>query len=199
MMKQPSNEYKTRVMLVDDQPGRSSRVAEKLGHEGFDVVAQLTSPTGLLFQIEQQKPDIILIDLQSPGRDVLDSLSIINHHNPVPVVMYSQEGDSQFIEDAVQAGVTAYLMGDVETNTVKPAINVALAQFKSYQNIREELDKTRDELASLSVIDQAKERLMSQHNTTEDEAHKLLRKLAMDTNQTLPGAAKSVLQILPKS
>ena len=198
-MKQSSNNDKVRVMLVDDQPDRCNRVAEKLSQEGFDVIAQLISAAGLLFQIEQQKPDIILIDLQSPGRDVLDSLSIINHHNPVPVVMYSQEGDSQFIEDAVQAGVTAYLMGDVETSTVKPAINVALAQFKSYQNIRQELDKTRNQLNNLSVVDQAKELLMSQHKTNEDEAHKLLRKLAMDTNQTLPAAAKSVVQILSKS
>ena len=185
-------------MLVDDLPERSIRVAETLSKEGFDVIAQLISPAGLLFQIEHQKPDIILIDLQSPGRDVLDSLSIINHHNPVPVVMYSQEGDSQFIEDAVQAGVTAYLMGDVETSTVKPAINVALAQFKSYQSIRQELNKTRDELASLSVVDQAKKLLMSQHKANEDEAHKLLLKLAMDTNQTLPATAKSVVQILSK-
>lgn len=198
MIKQPATNTQVRVMLVDDLPERSSRVAEKLTKEGFTVIAQLISATGLLFQIEQQKPDIILIDLQSPGRDVLDSLSIINHHNPVPVVMYSQEGDSQFIEDAVQAGVTAYLMGNVETSAVKPAINVALAQFKSYQSIRQELDKTRNQLASLSVVDRAKKLLMSQHKTNENEAHKLLQKLAMDTNQTLPAAATSVVQILSK-
>ncbi|MGK0498979.1 MAG: response regulator NasT, partial [Oceanicoccus sp.] len=103
------------VMLVDDLPERATRVAEKLRLEGFDVISQLASPAGLLFQIEQHQPDVILIDLQSPGRDVLDSLSIINQHNPVPVVMYSQEGDAKYIEQAVDAGVSAYLMGDVET------------------------------------------------------------------------------------
>jgi len=96
-----------RVMLVDDVPQRSARVAEKLTGEGFDVIARLPSAVGLLFQIEQQKPDVILIDLQSPGRDMLDSLSVVNVHNPTPVVMLSEEEDPGFIKDAVDAGVTA--------------------------------------------------------------------------------------------
>lgn len=188
-----------RVMLVDDQANRANRVVEKLQLEGFDVVALLPSATGLLLQIEQLKPDVILIDLQSPGRDVLDSLSIINAQNPVPVVMYSQEGDSEYIEDAIHAGVTAYLMGDVETKTVKPAINVAIAQFKSYQSMRHELNETRNQLEKISAIDQAKKLLMDQRKVSEDESHKALRKLAMDTNQTMLQAANSVIQILTKA
>lgn len=188
-----------RVMLVDDQAQRANRVVEKLQLEGFEVVALLPSAAGLLFQIEQLKPEIILIDLQSPGRDVLDSLSIINDQNPIPVVMYSQEGDEKYIQDAIRAGVTAYLMGDVEAKTVTPAINVAMAQFKSYQSIRHELNQTRTQLEKISAIDQAKKLLMEQRKVSEEESHKVLRKLAMDTNQTMLQAANSVIQILNKA
>ena len=189
---------RARVMLVDDLPQRSARVEEKLIQEGFDVISRLPSATGLLFQIEQLKPDIILIDLQSPGRDVLDSLSVINDHNPTPVVMWSEEEDPGFIKQAVDSGVTAYMMGDVETDRVKPVIDVAMAQFKSYQTLRQKLDTTRTQLESLSVIDKAKRLLMEQQGIDEDSAHKVLRNLSMDSNQTLPQAAKSVVQILSK-
>jgi response regulator NasT len=188
-----------RVMLVDDQAQRANRVVEKLQLEGFEVVALLPSAAGLLFQIEQLKPEVILIDLQSPGRDVLDSLSIINDQNPIPVVMYSQQGDEKYIEDAIRAGVTAYLMGDVEAKTVTPAINVAIAQFKSYQSMRHELNQTRTQLEKFSTIDQAKKLLMEQRKVSEEESHKVLRKLAMDTNQTMLQAANSVIQILNKA
>ena len=188
-----------RVMLVDDQAQRANRVVEKLQLEGFEVVALLPSAAGLLFQIEQLKPEVILIDLQSPGRDVLDSLSIINDQNPIPVVMYSQEGDEKYIQDAIHSGVTAYLMGDVEAKTVTPAINVAIAQFKSYQSMRHELNQTRTQLEKISAIDQAKKLLMEQRKVSEEESHKVLRKLAMDTNQTMLQAANSVIQILNKA
>ncbi|MGB0449558.1 MAG: ANTAR domain-containing response regulator [Porticoccaceae bacterium] len=188
-----------RVMLVDDLPQRSARVEAKLIQEGFDVISRLPSATGLLFQIEQLQPDIILIDLQSPGRDVLDSLSVINDHNPTPVVMWSEEDDPGFIKEAVDVGVTAYMMGDVETDRVKPVIDVAMAQFKSYQSLRQKLDTTRTQLESLSIIDKAKRLLMDQQGISEDSAHKVLRNLSMDSNQSLPQAAKSVVQILNKN
>ncbi|MDG1819628.1 MAG: ANTAR domain-containing protein [Porticoccaceae bacterium] len=188
-----------RVMLVDDLPQRSARVEEKLIQDGFEVISILPSAAGLLFQIEQLKPDIILIDLQSPGRDVLDSLSVINDHNPTPVVMFSEEEDPDFIKDAVDAGVTAYMMGGVDTEKVKPVIDVAMAQFKSYQSLRQKLDTTRTQLESLSVIDKAKRLLMDQQGISEDSAHKVLRNLSMDSNQSLPQAAKAVVQILNKN
>jgi len=189
---------RARVMLVDDLPQRSARVEKKLIQDGFEVISRLPSAAGLLFQIEQLKPDIILIDLQSPGRDVLDSLSVINDHNPTPVVMFSEEEDPGFIKDAVDAGVTAYMMGGVDTEKVKPVIDVAMAQFKSYQSLRQKLDTTRTQLESLSVIDKAKRLLMDQQGISEDSAHKVLRNLSMDSNQSLPQAAKSVIQILNK-
>jgi response regulator NasT len=130
---------------------------------------------------------------------MLDSLSVINIHNPTPVVMFSEEDDPRYIEEAVDAGVTAYMVGGVEAERVKPVIDVAMAQFKSFQALRQALDSTRTQLESLSVIDNAKSLLMQQHNVSEDKAHKLLRKLSMDTNQSLPQAARSVIQILSQN
>ena len=188
-----------RVMLVDDLPERAAIVDSHLVAAGYEVVSRLPTASGLLFQIEQHRPDIILIDLQSPGRDVLESLSVINAHNPTPIVMFSEEEDPSFIEEAVDAGVSAYLMGSVDANRVKPVIDVAIAQFKSLQSLRKALNSTRDRLESLSVIDKAKSLLIKQHKFTEEEAHQQLRSLSMDTNQSMQQAAQSVISILAKN
>ena len=187
-----------RVMLVDDLPERAAVVEQHLVAAGYEIVSRLPNASGILFQIEQHQPDIILIDLQSPGRDVLESLSVINAHNPKPVVMFSEEEDPSFIEDAVDAGVSAYLMGGFDAKRVKPVIDVAIAQFKSFQSLRKALSNTRGQLESISVIERAKRLLIDQHNFSEDEAHQQLRSLAMNTNQSMQQAAESVEAILGK-
>jgi response regulator NasT len=188
-----------RVMLVDDLPERAAIVNTHLVVAGYEVVSRLPTASGLLFQIEQHRPDIILIDLQSPGRDVLESLSVINAHNPTPVVMFSEEEDPGFIAEAVDAGVSAYLMGSFDAKRVKPVIDVAIAQFKSFQSLRQALDTTRDRLETLSTIDKAKSLLIKQHQFTEEQAHQQLRSLSMDSNLTMQQAAQSVVTILDKN
>jgi len=185
-----------RVMLVDDNPQRATMVEERLWAAGFDVILVIPSAAGLLFQIEQNRPDVVLMDLESPDRDVLESLAIINHHNPTPVVMFTQQDDPDYIREAVTAGISTYLVGDINPDQVKPIIDVAMAQFRAFQGLREELLSTRAQLDDRKLIEQAKGLLMSHKKISEDEAHRLLTKLAMDTNQRLPAVAKTVLATL---
>lgn len=183
-------------MLVDDNPQRAALVEEKLWACGYEVVAVIPSATGLLFQIEQHSPDVVLIDLESPDRDVIESLAIVNHHNPRPVVMFTEQEDPEYINQAVNAGISTYLVGGINPEYVKPVIDVAIAQFRSFQSLRDQLNTTRLQLEDRKLIEQAKGLLMAYRKVGEDEAHRLLTKLAMDNNQRLPDVAKTVLATL---
>ncbi|MFA5494412.1 MAG: ANTAR domain-containing protein [Porticoccaceae bacterium] len=185
-----------RVMLVDDSPERAVMVEECLWAAGFEVVLVIPSAAGLLFQIEKSRPDVVLMELESPDRDVLESLAIVNHHNPTPVLMFTQEGDPDYIRQAVSAGISTYLMGGINPAQVRPVIDVAIAQFRVFQALRDELHSTRVQLEERKLIEQAKGLLMAHKNIGEDEAHRLLTKLAMDANQRLPVVAKTVLATL---
>ena len=185
-----------RVMLVDDNPARAAMVEERLWACGFEVSLVIPSAAGLLFQIEQNRPDVVLIDLESPDRDVLESLAIISHHNPTPVVMFTQQDDPDYIRQAVTAGISTYLVGGINPDQVKPIIDVAIAQFPAFQSLRDELHSTRAQLEERKLIEQAQGLLMAHQKIGEDEAHRLLTKLAMDTNQRLPAVAKTVLATL---
>lgn len=186
----------TRVMLVDDQPERAALVEARLTEAGFSVLSNIPSAAGLLYQIEQQQPDVILIDLESPDRDVLESLAVVNDHNPTAVVMFTREDDPSYIEQAVAAGISTYLLGDIDPEQVKPLIDVAMAQFKSYQTLRSRLDLAVSRYEQRKLVEQAKGLLMAHRGLGEDEAHRVLTKLAMDANQRLEDVARTVLATL---
>jgi response regulator NasT len=187
-----------RVMLVDDDPGRARVVEERLWACGYEVVAVTGSAADLLLQIDRHLPDLILMDLASPDRDVLESLSIVTRHNPRPVVMFTQQDDPAYIELAVEAGISTYLVGDIDPALVKPVIDVAMAQFRSFQRLRDELDSTRTELEERKVIEQAKGLLMAYRKVAEDDAHRMMTRLAMDTNRRLPDVARELLASLSR-
>lgn len=188
-----------RVILVDDDRTRATSVESKLRDVGFDVLSVIPTASGLLFQMAQQEPDVVIIALDSPDRDVLESLSIASSHNPRPVVMFSEAGDQGFITDAIRAGVTAYQAEDINPERVRAAIDIAVAQFSAFNNLREELDETRRQLEERKLVEKAKGLLMSIHKVDEEEAFSTLRKLAMDKNRTLGETAKEVIDILERT
>lgn len=195
-MKQPPAAAGIRVMLVDDDPGRARLVEEQLQAAGFEVLSCISSATGLLFQIEQHRPDVVLIDLQSPDRDVLESLAIVNRHSPTAMVMFAEEDDPGFIREAVAAGISTYLTQGLNPARVRPVIDVALAQFRAFQGLRNELNSARNQLEDRLLIDKAKGLLMRQRRLDENAAHQLLTRLAMDNNQRLRDVAQTVIATL---
>lgn len=191
-----SSHKEVRVMLVDDHPQCAAMVEQALNVCGFHIVAMLTSASGLLFQIQELQPHVVMIDIESPDRDILESLSLINQHNPTPVVMFSNEEDPAFIRQAINVGVSAYLMEDINPDKVKPVIDVALAQFEMFQALRQQLSSTQQALDDKNTLDKAKRLLMKHQKIAEPEAHKNMRNLAMNNNQTLVDVAKNVIAIL---
>lgn len=183
-------------MLVDDDSDRAHAVEDSLSSSGIEVLSIIASTSALLYQIEHHRPDVVLIDLKFPGRDILESLAVVNDHNPTPMVMFSQEDNPDYIREAFQAGVSTYLLEGVKANTVKPIIDVAIAQFNSYQSLREELRFTKTELAAQKIIGKAKGLLMKQKQLSENQAHKTLNRLAMDNNLRLEEVAKTVIATL---
>lgn len=185
-------------MLVDDNPDRGTWVEDCLRREGYQTCSVLSDHQGVLRQISEQQPDIIVIDMDSPGRDLLESLSIVSAHNPTPMVMFSQEEDPAYINRAVDAGVTAYMVGDIKPDRVKPAIDVAVAQFRSFQKLRIELVATRAALEDRRVVDKAKIILMEQLGLCEQDAYEKMRSMAMAEQKKMKQIAARILAAVEK-
>lgn len=187
------------IMLVDDSPERAAMVEAALGCQGFNVVAVLPTASGLLFQMEQHKPQVVMIDLESPDRDILESLAVLNQQQPTPVVMFSRELDPAFIQQAIAAGVSAYIAEGVDPDRVKTVIDIAMAQFEHFQALRRNFEETLRELENRKLVDRAKRLLMAHQKIDEDQAYTQMRKLAMKSNQKITAVAAGVIAILDKN
>ena len=181
------------ILLIDENHQRAESLTSALNNSRYKISHLANSELSLLKQVDEIQPDIIVIDIESPNRDILDSLSTISHFNPKPVVMFSGEKDTDTINQYIESGVSAYVVGDLQADRVKPILDAAVARFREFQKLKVELSDTKQQLASRNLIDQAKRLLMKKKNLSEDNAFKAMRKTAMDTGQKLDDVAKTLI------
>jgi response regulator NasT len=186
---------KLRVMVVDKSKNRSELLEQALIDAGYEVVAKLNKEHNLQAHVNQMQPDVIIIDMDSPGRDILEHMHSITREQPKPIVMFSDDSSSETINEALRAGVSAYIVDGLNPKRVKPIVDVALARFKEFQALRNELEKTKTTLAERKVVDKAKGILMQQRRFTEEEAYKALRKMAMDKNKRIAEIAENIIEV----
>jgi len=182
-----------RVLLIDDDTERSAVLRAALQKAGYAVVAEIRPGVDLTDQVGKVKPDVIIIDRDSPDRDTLEHISMMTRDAPRPIVMFTQDKDQARMRAALQAGVSAYVVDGLSADRVQPIVDVALARFEQWQALRQELDQAQASLAERKIIERAKGILMKQRKCSEEEAYRLLRKTAMDRNMRLPLVAETVI------
>jgi len=184
-----------RVMLVDDTQNDVSLLREALVAAGYEVIGLERSARRLLDRVIAVRPDVIIIDTESPSRDVLEEVVIVTRDEPRPIVMFTDDGDTTTIQHAIRAGVTAYIVAGMQPSRVGPILEVAQARFAADQALREELRDAQGRLAERKTIERAKGIVMRTKGVGEDEAYRLLRKMAMDRNERLLQVAQRIVDV----
>lgn len=182
-----------RVMLVDDDAGRRASIEASLRALGHEIACLLTSEADLRAAVRRYQPDVILIDVDAPSRDTLESLGQVSRDQPRPVVLFATHSDADTIQKAVRAGVTSYIVDGLEPSRLRPILDVAIAQFQEYQQLRQELEDARLKLADRRDVEKAKGILMKRRGLDESFAYEQLRRMAMDRNLRIGDAARAVL------
>ena len=183
-----------RVMVVDEDNERREVLRQGLEKAGHRVVAEVQSTVNLSRLVAEVLPDVIIIDTHSPDRDTIEHLCVISQDTPRPIVMFSADGNTEKIREAVRAGVSAYVVDGLAAQRVQPILDVAIARFEALQSLRNELEDTQSQLADRKRIDRAKGILMKQKNLSEEDAYKWLRKMAMNENLKLAEVADQVVR-----
>jgi response regulator NasT len=180
-----------RLLLVDPDPARAALVAEGLADMApFDLrrAARLDEA-----ELRAFAPDLVVIACDSPDRDTLESLREASQHNPRPVVMFVDRSEPGLGEEAVRAGVAAYVVGGVQPDRVRSILEVAMSRFQLMQQLRTDLAKAQSDLASRKSIERAKGLLMKERQIEEEAAYAILRKLAMDSGRSIGAVAADLL------
>ena len=171
---------KLKVMLIDEAVERSRSIADLLITIDCEIVAIVSPDKDLVEQVEKHHPDLVIIDIDLPDRDMLENLRNVQSNIPKPMVMFSQDDDGRTIRRAVRAGVSAYVVDGINSARVKPIIDAAIATFDEYQLLQKQLDVTRSELGKYNKVERAKSILMKQRDIDDKQAYQLIRKTAMD-------------------
>ena len=187
---------KLRVLLVDHQRGRLALMERALLDANYQVVAKLTNGNTLLREVERYDPDIVIIDLESPDRDTLEQMETINRHQPRPIVMFAEDDDQKTIHRAIKAGVSAYIVDGLQSHRVKPVLDVAIARFREYQALRNELLVAKNSLDERKQIERAKGILMFQKEMNEEQAYQCLRRMAMDQGLRIGEIANQIISVV---
>ena len=186
-----------RVLVIDelaeDLEERAETLRDGLARAGHEVVASLSSPLELLRAVERLRPDVIVIDTESPTRDVLEHLVIVSQSSPRPIVMFASDSGGQAIREAVRAGVSAYVVDGLDAGRVNTIVEVACARFDELQRLKVELADANLKLSERKLVERAKGLLMQSRGLSEDQAYHALRKLAMSKKQRLGDVAQQVI------
>jgi response regulator NasT len=186
------------VMLVDDDDLRTVPLKQSLTDAGYEVIAHLSSTANLDDAVRELKPDIVIIDTDSPSRDTLENLCVMNETVPKPIVMFTHDGDIEKMRAATKAGVSAYVVGSLPSESLAPVINAAVVRFEEVKSLREELGEAKLKLAERKVLEKAKGLLMKEHGFDEDHAYAMLRSMAMRQNKRIVILAKEVIEAATK-
>jgi response regulator NasT len=182
-----------RVLVVDGDADRAASVVLALTQAAYRVTAVLETGTDLYAKVRECQPDVIIIDMESPDRDMLEHLQVINRDDPRAIVMFCQDDAGETIAAAVKAGVSAYVVDGLHPRRIKPILQTAVARFQVYQALRRELADTKTSLAERKILERAKGILMKQRGLSEEEAYQALRKSAMNRNKRIIEMAENLI------
>ena len=182
-----------RVLVVDESEERAALLCDALSAAGHEVADPLSSPLELLEAVDRLRPDVIVIDTDSPTRDVLEHVVMVTQSSPRPIVMFSSDAGDEAIRGAVRAGVSAYVVDGLDSSRVNSIVEVACARFDEYQKLKVELAEANQKLSDRKLIERAKGLLMKQRGLDEDQAFQALRRAAMDRKQRLADVAQQLI------
>jgi response regulator NasT len=187
--------------VAEDEAIIRMDLRELLQEEGYEVVAECGRGDEAVELVREHRPDVALLDIKMPGMDGISAARAIAGERLAAVVLVSAFSQRELIEEASDAGVHGYVVKPFERHDLAPAIEVALARFRSEQQLVEAAEGAEEQLASRKVVDRAKGVLMDRHGLPEHAAFEFVQKTAMRERRTMKAVAEEVISgtLLPTS
>lgn len=182
-----------RIAVIDNSPARAAVIEEGLREAGLTDLHIFLERHGLAAKLEACSPDVVLMNLENPSRDMLEETFALSRALSRPIAMFVDQSDESAIAEAVDAGISAYVVDGLRKERIKPVLDLAVRRFQAFNRLQNELAEARSQLAERKSVDKAKLILMKKRNISEPEAYKLLRSHAMQTNRRVSEVAESII------
>ena len=187
------SDTKLSIAVVDLNPARAAVVEDGLRAAGIERVVVIPDTVDLLRRLSEVDPDVVVIDLESPSRDLLEQMFEVSRLVARPVAMFVDRSDVSMMQAAVDAGISAYVVDGLKGERVKSVIDVAIMRFHAFARLQRELREAKDELAARKTIDRAKLLVMKAKGIDEAAAYALLRRKAMNEQRKIVDIAQAIV------
>lgn len=182
-----------KIVIVDESRVRAAILEEGLREAGHRNVIRVEETGNLIERIHAIDPDVILIDLENPSRDLLEQMFGVSRAVKRPVAMFVDQSDSVSIAAAVEAGVSSCVVNGLKKERIKHILDVSISRFNAFSRIRTELEQTKSALEERKIIDRAKGILMQRKSLSEERAYALLRTSAQNEKKKIAEIAQSII------
>jgi response regulator NasT len=182
-----------RILVVDPDPSRRERVVAVLRQAPDVRILLIENTLGVVEHVSQFAPDVVIVACEAPARDAIEDLRRVTETNPRPIVMFVDRSEPEHAEAALRAGVAAYVVDGIDTGRMRSILDIAMAQFRVTEELRQDLADARASLAARKTIEKAKGVLMKRRNVDEAAAYALLRKASMDQGKSIVEVAAQLL------
>ncbi len=182
-----------RIAIVDESASRAAVIHEGLTTFDDCEIFVVTERRGLIARIGEIAPDIVLMDLGNPSRDVLEEYFAVSRALARPIAMFVDESDAESIAASVEAGVSAYVVDGMAPHRIRPLLDLAVRRFNAFSRLQADLAEAKGKLAEREVVDKAKRILMDSRGFTEPQAYSELRKTAMNQGKRIADIAEAVV------
>jgi two-component system, response regulator / RNA-binding antiterminator len=182
-----------RIAIVDESATRAAVIREGLSALDGCELFVLTERKGLVARIGEIAPDIVLMDLGNPSRDVLEEYFAVSRALARPIAMFVDESDAESIAASVDAGVSAYVVDGLAAHRIRPLLDLAVRRFNAFARLQSDLDDAKGKLAERDTIDKAKRILMDSRGLPEPMAYKEIRSAAMSQGKRIAEIAEAIV------
>lgn len=182
-----------RVAVIDVSAARAAVIEEGLRDAGLTDITVLTERRGLAAALEALAPDVVLMDLALPSRDLLEESFMMSRALARPIAMFIDQSDEETIGAAIDAGVSAYVVDGLRRERIKPILDLAIKRFHAFARLQAELHEARTALAARRTLDRAKAILIQRNGLSEPEAYALLRQTAMNQARRIVDIAEALV------
>ena len=181
------------IIVVEPDRDRALMVVDSLQEAGENEITVIAEVSSLARRISERQPDIVIVDITSPTRDMIEELTLATSPLERPVAMFVDQSDDGLTKAAIEAGVSAYVVDDLRPERLRTIMTAAIARYNVFRRMREELTETQRALEERKLIDRAKGLLMRARGIGEEEAYALLRKASMDQGKRMPEVAAALV------
>ncbi len=214
------NQVSRTVVVAEDEALNRMDIVESLNEGGYKVIGEAANGQEAVDLVRELHPDVVVMDIKMPIKDGITAAREINDEFIAPVVMLTAFSQKDFVAEAIDTGVMAYVVKPFVPDRLFPALDVAFGRFEQMKALRnrlseipsdsndaasgednsEELAALREQVADLKGrlesrkhVDRAKGLLMEHMGLTEQEAFRWIQKTSMDRRLTMLEVADAVI------